>query len=335
MNKETLKTSRISYTRRASSQEICTRSTSTLEAAARRTTSPETHALRTTSHICIAFCAIFVAVALSLICTNTNIAFAKSYTDTPSQAPDYYASSVQYTYVLDHYGLLSSTEAAQLDSQAQSMSKEVGVGVYLLIVDDIGYSSARQYAKDYYMGNNLGYENSTSGILFLIAVDSRDYVTITYNKGLDVFTDYTISNIENAVVECLSNDNWEEGCQAYYDTAEHAVNFYTENGYALDVDTDPEAASEKMSTVLGVAVIIGLIVAAIICLTWYRQMKTAQLKTEASDFFDQGSLNIYERNDRYITTTRSVVKVESENKGGGGGSWSDSGGFGGSSGGKF
>ena len=327
MTKDTFKTSRISYTRRASSQKICTRSTSTMGAAARRIT----------FRICIASCAIFVAVALSLICASTNVAFAKSYTDTPSQAPDYYASSVQYIYVLDHYGLLSSTEAAQLDSQAQAMSKEVEVGVYLLIVDDIGYSSARQYAKDYYMGNNLGYENTTSGILFLIAVDSRDYVTITYNKGLDVFTDYTISNIENAVVECLSNDNWEEGCQAYYDTAEHAVNFYTENGYALDVDSDPEAASEKMSTVLGAAVIIGLLVAAGICLTWYRQMKTARLKTEASDFFDQGSLNIYERNDMYITTTRSVVKVESENKGGGGGggSWSDSGGFGGSSGGKF
>ena len=83
--------------------------------------------------------------------------------------------------------------------------------VYFLVVDSIGDADQRQYAKDYYLANGLGSGSEQSGILFLLAVGSRKYVTITYGSGVTAFTDYRIEQIEDAVVPYLSDDDWAGG----------------------------------------------------------------------------------------------------------------------------
>ena len=45
--------------------------------------------------------------------------------------------------------------------------------VYLLTVSDIGGQNVREFAKDWYRNYDLGYGEGKSGILFLIALDSR------------------------------------------------------------------------------------------------------------------------------------------------------------------
>ena len=77
----------------------------------------------------------------------------------------------------------------------------------------------RQYAKDYYLANGLGSGSEQSGILFLLAVGSRKYVTITYGGGVTAFTDYRIEQIEDAVVPYLSDDDWAEAASEYLSTA--------------------------------------------------------------------------------------------------------------------
>ena len=52
---------------------------------------------------------------------------------------------------------------------------------------DIGDADQRDYAKNYYISNGLGYGDEQSGILFLLAVGSRKYVTITYGEGVTGF----------------------------------------------------------------------------------------------------------------------------------------------------
>ena len=46
------------------------------------------------------------------------------------------------------------------------------------------------------------------GILFLIALDSRDYVTITSGGGVTAFTDYRIAQIEDKIVPMLSDGSY-------------------------------------------------------------------------------------------------------------------------------
>ena len=106
--------------------------------------------------------------------------------------------------VRDEMGLFDADTYSQLEASAEAASNGHDCDVYFLVVDSIGDTDQRQYAKDYYLANGLGSGSEQSGILFLLAVGSRKYVTITYGGGVTAFTDYRIEQIEDAVVPYLS-----------------------------------------------------------------------------------------------------------------------------------
>lgn len=102
--------------------------------------------------------------------------------------------------VRDECGVFDADTLADLEEQAESASDGHDVDVYFLVVDDIGDADQRDYAKNYYISNGLGYGDEQSGILFLLAVGSRKYVTITYGEGVTAFTDYRIEQQEEEIV---------------------------------------------------------------------------------------------------------------------------------------
>ena len=104
--------------------------------------------------------------------------------------------------VRDECGIFDADTLADLEEEAESASDGHGVDVYFLVVDSIGDADQREYAKNYYISNGLGYGDEQSGILFLLAVGSRKYVTITYGGGVTAFTDYRIEQQEDEIVRC-------------------------------------------------------------------------------------------------------------------------------------
>ena len=212
--------------------------------------------------------------------------------------------------VRDEMGLFDADTYSQLEASAEAASDGHDCDVYFLVVDSIGDADQRQYAKDYYLANGLGSGSEQSGILFLLAVGSRKYVTITYGGGVTAFTDYRIEQIEDAVVPYLSDDDWAEAASEYLSMCADTLDFYAEHGEPLDVDNDTS----------------GLL---------YSQMKTARLKTEANDYIGAG-LKLRVQVDNYTHTDRvQVYDPPHEESSSSGGSSVDSDGFGGSSGGSF
>ncbi len=239
-------------------------------------------------------------------------------------------------YIIDRYHLFDSNEYATLESQAEKTASTYNVGVYLLVVDNVGGSSARQYAIDYYNGNNLGLGSNRSGILFLIAVNSRDYVTITYGDGINAFTDYQIEQMEKAIVSELRHDNWYDAAKRYVEMADSTLAFRAEHGEPLDYDNAPTDPMTKL-LFLAIGVLFAALIAGGRCAMMYSQMKTAREATQAGRYLDQNSFVLLSHDDSYVTS--SVVatpRASSSNRGGfRGGSSIGSGGFGGSGGGKF
>lgn len=140
--------------------------------------------------------------------------------------------------VRDEMGLFDADTYSQLEASAEAASDGHDCDVYFLVVDSIGDTDQRQYAKDYYLANGLGSGSEQSGILFLLAVGSRKYVTITYGGGVTAFTDYRIEQIEDAVVPYLSDDDWAEAASEYLSMCADTLDFYAEHGEPLDVDND-------------------------------------------------------------------------------------------------
>ena len=219
--------------------------------------------------------------------------------------------------VRDEMGLFDADTYSQLEASAEAASDGHDCDVYFLVVDSIGDTDQRQYAKDYYLANGLGSGSEQSGILFLLAVGSRKYVTITYGEGVTAFTDYRIEQQEDEIVPELSDEEWADAAYTYIDMCDYALDYYADYGEPIDVDNDIGLED------LLIAMIFPLGISAFICLILYHQMKTARQKTEV-------------KRDRYTHTTRErTYEPPQKESSSSGGSSVDSDGFGGSSGGSF
>ena len=233
--------------------------------------------------------------------------------------------------VRDEMGLFDADTYSSLEASAEAASDGHDCDVYFLVVDDIGDTDQRQYAKDYYVSNGLGSGSGQSGILFLLAVGSRKYVTITYGGGVTAFTDYRIEQIEDDVVPYLSDGDWAGAASEYISMCADTLDFYAEHGEPLDVDND----SSGWPVLLLIVILVPMLIAAVVCGILYSQMKTAKLKTEANDYIGAG-LQLQVKTDRYTHTDRvQVYDPPHEESSSSGGSSVDSDGFGGSSGGSF
>ena len=230
--------------------------------------------------------------------------------------------------VRDEMGLFDTDTYSQLEASAEAASDGHDCDVYFLVVDSIGDTDQRQYAKDYYLANGLGSGSEQSGILFLLAVGSRKYVTITYGEGVTAFTDYRIEQQEDEIVPELSDEEWADAAYTYIDMCDDALDYYADYGEPIDVDNDIGLED------LLIAMIFPLGISAFICLILYHQMKTARQKTEADEYMPGFTLRV--KRDRYTHTTRErTYDPPQKESSSSGGSSVDSDGFGGSSGGSF
>ena len=249
-------------------------------------------------------------------------------------------SDVKYngTFVTDAYGLFSDSQRATLEAKATELAETYNMGVYLLIVDKMnGLDNPTQaqrtnFATSFYRANNLGLGSGRDGIMFVIAVDSRDYVTIAYGQGSYSFSDEGVAVMEDAIREKLADNRWYDGCEVYYDKIGEQLEYYSIKG-------EPWTEPDFISFVLKILAILG-IPAGVAFSSVRRQedaMFTAREKTEASNYLVRNSLVLTQSTDQFSHTTHVVTPIpqhESSSSGGGGSSFGG-GGWGGGGGGGF
>lgn len=252
-------------------------------------------------------------------------------------------SDIKYngTYVTDDYGLFTNDQRAALEAKATQLAQDYNMGVYLLVVDNMGArdtSSAQRtnFATSFYRANDLGLGSGKDGVLFVLAPGSREYVTIAYGQGSYSFSDEGINAMEENVVSYLSNDNWYKGAEAYYSSIGEQLEYYSVSGKPW-TEPDPLSLLLKILAILGIpaAVAFGKVGSE------KSAMKTAHEKHEASGYMRRGSFKLTRSHDQFVNTTMAVTpipKSEPKSHGGGGssfggGGWGGGGSFGGGGGG--
>ena len=250
-----------------------------------------------------------------------------------SLAPGAFAKD---SYVLDDYGLYDSSTRQELEQSASQLASTYGVAPYLVVVDDIGSQTVRSFAESYWLDHELGIGSDASGIMFLIAVDSRDYVTITHGTGIYAFTDYGIEQLEDAVVSYLGDDEWEDAAECYYEQCSSILAFCADKGEPFDSHNDPAARVVALGMALVIALLLALAVAFIVRRILKGQLKSVAAGSSAAGFL-AGSVVLTAQQDVFTGSHVSVVPLpkNDDNGGGLGGSTVSASGFGGSAGGKF
>ena len=101
-------------------------------------------------------------------------------------------------YVSDTYGVLSQEEVNALNAKAQQISDEYQFGVYAhILYDDASYDDIWSYIEQYYADQDLGYENTSDGILFLITQSSQGGSYDIYIPALSNQSYFTIDGLED------------------------------------------------------------------------------------------------------------------------------------------
>lgn len=238
------------------------------------------------------------------------------------------------SYVVDEAGLLGG-DTASLESQAADLAGQYGVGVYFVTVNDMGGMAVRDYAKQYYQQNALGEGSDQSGILFLVCMGTRDYVTVTYGGGVHAFTDYRIAQIEESVKPKLSDGDYTGAAETYMSLCGDTLQYMAENGEPLDSNNDPGSAGGRTAVKVLITVLAPCLIAGAVCAVFYAQMKTAKEQREAGSYVPENGFTLSRRTDMFTHTTETRQYDPPQQRDSGGGSMTDSSGFGGSSGGKF
>lgn len=242
------------------------------------------------------------------------------------------------TYVFDERGMFDHDQFTELETQGARYADTYGVGVYLLVTDSMGANedsgSGRNYfARDYMENNRLGVGPNRDGIIFVIAVDSRKYVTVKHfvDESTDPFSDDSVDYLEDEVVEQLKDDHWYAASAKYYEIIGDHLEYFATNGTQW---TEPHVMALLVK--VAITLFFPLLVAIGVVNNEKEAMLTAKTKTEASDYLKPNSLELHVQTDTFVRKTMSVTPRPTDDDRHSGGGWSDmGGGYSGSGGGSF
>ncbi|MBQ4347148.1 MAG: TPM domain-containing protein [Firmicutes bacterium] len=188
----------------------------------------------------------------------------------------------------------------------------------------------KTYTEDFFDFNGYGYGENYDGLIFAIDMQAREFWSAGTGIGVDVFNNSVIDDLTDIVTPYLSDGEYYEAMDAYLDEAA----FYLEMDlgaqgdykgsedydYSLSFGDYFARSAKNLWLVWIICIVVGIIVANVMRVS----LKTVKRQPEASQYLKEGSFDVTNSEDMFITSTISRVKIES-NKGGGGGGGSSSG----------
>ena len=243
-------------------------------------------------------------------------------------------------YVSDTYGVLSQEEVNALNAKAQQISDEYQFGVYAhILYDDASYDDIWSYIEQYYADQDLGYENTSDGILFLITQSSQGGSYDIYIPALSNQSYFTIDGLEDIQDDAedgLFDHNYYEAIDTFLDKTQEHLAYYSQHDYPWSNQTDgavyydPKTGRSVSGFALILGTIIPFVVACIVVAVNASKHRTKHTATDAAEYIPSyGQLQLTRHTDMYLYRTQSRTKIHHEDNhgGGGGGGFSSSGGM--------
>lgn len=241
-------------------------------------------------------------------------------------------------YISDTYGVLSQAEVDLLNEQAQQISDQYQFGVYAhILYDDASYDDIWGYIEQYYAEQDLGYGNTSDGILFLITQSSQGgsydiYIPAASNQSY--FTIDGLEDIQDDAEEGLFEHDYYKAIDTFLDKTEEHLAYYNQHDYPWSSATegavyyDAETGRSVSGFSVAAGIIIPFVVACIVVAVNASKHRTKHTATDAAEYIPSyGQLQLTRHTDMYLYRTQSRTKIHHEESDGGGGGFSSSGGM--------
>ncbi len=206
--------------------------------------------------------------------------------------------------VIDTADLLTAEEEQKLYQMAQAVYDEYGVDIVIL-TENTYVSDIQRYAENYY--DNGGY--SADGIIFYLSIYDRDWYMATSGSCMDTLSDSRLDTIFAQISYDLANDDYYAAFSNFIPLCEG----YIEEGPSF-------FATPVVSYLLKLCLLLPVAfgIAVLVVFLEKKKMNTAVLQRNANDYIINGSVDIKEQKDVFVTFTVTRVPI-SQNSGGGGG----------------
>ena len=237
--------------------------------------------------------------------------------------------------IVDNAGVLTSEQVDDLTQTASDLRDLYEMDVVIVVVADLDGQSAQDYADDYYDYNGYGIGDDYSGMLLLIATESRDWWISTCGEAIYVLTDYGIESIFSDFSGYLSVNDYYHAFETYLDCLpEYFDAYYSGNpidGYSGNYsgpgsytpgDADDTVYYEDDS--FGIfeilfSLVVGCVVAGIAVLIMSAQMNTKLPQNSARNYLNQSSYQLHGHSDMFLYSNVTKVRRESSSSSGSGG----------------
>ena len=241
--------------------------------------------------------------------------------------------------IIDNADLLSDAEEAELEAKAQDVAGCYDMDVVILTVDSIYGRDIETYADDYYDMGGYGIGPDYSGVLLMLAMDTREWAISTCGDAIYALTDYGIEALFRAMATDLSYNEFYSAFDTYLEELPAYFEAF-QNGDPIDGDHggydgpgsyepgsrddviyyDREPGFGDYLRIVFVSLLIGSAVGGIAILIMRGQMKTATAQTGASSYLTEGSFRMNRHLDLFLYSRVNRVRRQQSTGGHGGGS---------------
>ncbi len=241
--------------------------------------------------------------------------------------------------IVDNADLFTGEELSTLASRAALLSDTYQIDTVILTVDALDDQDIESYADDYYDHHDYGYGDENSGVLFVLAMETREWAISTTGDGIYALTDYGIESVFSEMAGDLSQGRYYDAFLTYLEELETYYQAFA-SGSPIDGVTTPYDGPgtyepgtaedivhyEKPMTAgyilsrLAISLVVGSAIGGIVLLIMRRGMRTARAQSGADPYMDASSFRMLNQQNILLGSHVSrSERVQNDSGGGGGG----------------
>lgn len=229
--------------------------------------------------------------------------------------------------IVDNADLLTDSEEAALEETAQALRGTYEMDIVILTIPSLEGARPQDYAEDYYYNSNYGYGDDFSCVLFLLAMEERDWFISTSGNAVFALTDYSIQQLGESVVPHLSSGAYCAAFSAYLEELPVYLNAYQQgapiDGYADYSGDDYHGDQEEVvyyeedgSPSILLSLIIGVITAGVTVIIMRASMNTKRHQRSAAVYMQENSFHLRQQQDLFLYSNVTKTRRQENNSSG-------------------
>ena len=236
-------------------------------------------------------------------------------------------SASELSRVTDDAHLLLPDEVAYLEELAATIGDQYGIDAVILTVDSLEGQPAQYRANDFYDYSGYGED----GVLFLLAMEEREWYISTSGSMRYALTDYGIQQVGESTLPYLGEGLWFDGFCAYLSALPEYLDVY-EAGAPIDGYADYSGDyyhgeqedilyyEEEYTPSFGLSVLCGVAAAGIVILIMRASMNSKRAQRGAGAYLNKGSWRLTQQQDIFLYSNVTKTRRQESTSSSGGGS---------------